>query len=256
MKVVILAGGYGTRLTEETEVRPKPMVEIGGMPILWHIMKHYAHYGHKEFFLCLGYKSEYIKRFFIDYMSLSGSISINLANGKVVHHNEHTEDWIVHCIETGIDTNTGGRILRLKPYLEGESFMLTYGDGVSSIDLNALEDFHSRHGKIASISAVRPPARFGDIEIEGDLVRTFAEKPQLGEGWINGGFMVMDSRVFDYIEGDDTNFEKVALERLARENQLGAYRHGGFWQCMDTLRDKRTLEQLYLGGNPPWMMWR
>jgi len=256
MKVVILAGGYGTRLTEETEVRPKPMVEIGGMPILWHIMKHFAHYGHREFYLCLGYKSEYIKRFFIDYMSLSGSLSINLANGKVVHHDEHVEDWTVHCIETGIDTNTGGRILRLKPYLEGESFMLTYGDGVSSIDLRALEEFHHKHGKLATISAVRPPARFGDIEIQGDMVRTFAEKPQLGEGWINGGFMVMNSRVFDYIENDNTNFEKIALERLARDNQLGAYRHDGFWQCMDTLRDKRTLEQLYLNGNPPWMMWR
>ncbi len=255
MKVVILAGGYGTRLSEETEVKPKPMVEVGDKPILWHIMKHYASFGHNEFYIALGYKSEYIKRFFMEFMALSGSMTVNLANGKHFKHEEQDENWTVHLIETGTDTNTGGRIKRMQPYLEGESFMLTYGDGVSSIDLDALEKFHKGHGKLATVSAVRPPARFGGLELDGDTVLTFAEKPQMGEGWINGGFMVLEPSIFNYIDGDAVNFEQVSLECMVKERQLMAYRHHGFWQCMDTLRDKRTLDALWTSGDAPWKLW-
>lgn len=252
MKVVILAGGFGTRLAEDTERIPKPMVEIGGRPILWHIMKHYAHYGFKEFFIALGYKGEVIKRYFLDYYTLNGSMTINLATGEVQSHQRECEDWIVHLMDTGLHTFTGGRVKRLEPWLKDETFMVTYGDGVSDINLQDLLKFHRSHGRIATVTAVRPPARFGGLIFDGDLVARFTEKPQIGEGWINGGFLVFEPGVFDYLKGDDTSLEADALERLAADGQLAAYKHDGFWQCMDTLRDVRLLESLWQSGNPPW----
>jgi glucose-1-phosphate cytidylyltransferase len=255
MKVVILAGGFGTRLAEETDRIPKPMVEIGGRPILWHIMKHYAHYGFKEFFIALGYKGEVIKRYFLDYYLINSNLTINLSNGDVQVHNKQGEDWIVHLVDTGLHTLTGGRVKRLEPWLKDETFMVTYGDGVSDIDLQDLLRFHRSHGKLATVTAVRPPARFGGLIFDGDLVAEFTEKPQIGEGWINGGFMVFEPGVFDYLEGDHTSLEADALERLAADRQLVAYRHDGFWQCMDTLRDVRLLESLWQSGKPPWKVW-
>ena len=255
MKIVILAGGFGTRLAEETEVKPKPMVEIGGRPILWHIMKHYSRYGFKELFIALGYKGEAIKRYFLDYYSLNGSMTIDLSSGNVETHNRECEDWIVHLIDTGLDTLTGGRVRRLEPYLKDETFMLTYGDGVADVDLNALLGFHRTRGRIATVTAVRPPARFGGLIFDGDSVAEFTEKPQIGEGWMNGGFMVLEPKVFDYLEGDHTRLEQDVLERLATERQLAAYRHEGFWQCMDTMRDVRLLQSLWESGKPPWKVW-
>lgn len=255
MQVVLLAGGLGTRLAEETEVKPKPMVEIGGRPILWHIMKHYAHYNFTEFLIALGYKGEVIKRYFLDYNSLSSSMTINLATGNVELQNKACEDWTVHLIDTGLPVLTGGRVKRLEKWLQGDSFMVTYGDGVSDINLQKLLHFHQSHGKIATVTAVRPPARFGGLIFDGDLVERFTEKPQAGEGWINGGFLVFESEVFKYIEGDNTSLESDVLEQLAADGQLAAYRHYSFWQCMDTLRDVRLLESLWQGGNPPWKVW-
>ena len=255
MKVVILAGGLGTRLAEETEVKPKPMVEIGGRPILWHIMKHYAHYGHKEFFIALGYKGEIIKRYFLDYYTLSGSMTIGLSSCKTQRHSRKCEDWIVHLMDTGVGTNTGGRIKQLETYLKNETFMATYGDGVSDIDLQNLLEFHCTHSCIATVTAVRPPSRFGGLIFDGDLVVNFTEKPQIGEGWINGGFFVFEPEIFQYLEGDHSNLEVDALERLAVHRQLASYRHEGFWQCMDTLRDKRLLERFWEKGQAPWKTW-
>jgi glucose-1-phosphate cytidylyltransferase len=255
MKVVILAGGLGTRLTEETEVRPKPMVEIGGRPILWHIMKHYAHYGFKEFFIALGYKGELIKRYFLDYYTLNGSMTINLSRGDVQMHSKECEDWIVHLIETGLHTTTGGRVKRLELWLKTGTFMVTYGDGVSDVDLYDLLRFHQSHGRLATVTAVRPPARFGGLIFDGDLVAEFKEKPQIGEGWINGGFLVFEPGMFDYLKGDNTSLEADALDQLAADGQLVAYRHDRFWQCMDTLRDVRLLESLWQGGRAPWKVW-
>lgn len=255
MKVVILAGGLGTRLAEETEVKPKPMVEIGGRPILWHIMKNYAHHGFKEFYIAVGYKGEEIKRYFLDYYNLSGSMTINFSSGEVEAYNKEFEDWVVHFIDTGPTTNTGGRLKRLEPFLKDESFMLTYGDGVSNVNFPALLSFHKAHGKIATVTAVRPPARFGGLVFDGDMVTTFTEKPQIGEGWINGGFMVFNPEVFQYIQGDQTSLEAGALESLAANHQLMAYRHDNFWQCMDTLRDKRLLESLWQEKRAPWKAW-
>jgi glucose-1-phosphate cytidylyltransferase len=255
MKAVILAGGLGTRLSEETVVKPKPMVEIGGHPILWHIMKHYAHHGLKEFYLALGYRGEVIKRFFMDYYSLGGSLSIDLAAGRVDKHDPECEDWLVHLKNTGQETNTGGRVKRLEPYLSDGTFMLTYGDGVCDVDLGELLKFHRRHGRIATVTAVRPPARFGGLVFDGDIVVEFTEKPQIGEGWINGGFFIFEPEIFNYLEGDDSSLEVDALERLASERQLAAYRHEQFWQCMDTLRDKRLLENLWQERRAPWKVW-
>ncbi len=252
MKTVILAGGLGTRLAEETDARPKPMVEIGGRPILWHIMKHYSFFGHKEFLVALGYKSEVIKRFFAEYAGLIGSLSIDLARGRVNPHEKPCEDWVVHLIETGLSTNTGGRLKRLEPWLGDGTFMLTYGDGLADVDIDRLLRFHRSHGKIATVTAVRPPARFGGLVFDGDLVAQFTEKPQAGEGWINGGFLVFEPAVFAYLDGDDTSLEADALERLAADRQLAAYRHDRFWQCMDTLRDKRQLDSLWQAGKAPW----
>jgi glucose-1-phosphate cytidylyltransferase len=255
MKVVILAGGMGTRLTEETELKPKPMVEIGGRPILWHIMKHYAHHGFKEFFIALGYRGEVVKRFFLDYCSLSGSMSVDLAQGVVNNRDSNCEDWLVHLKDTGNETNTGGRVKRLGPWLSDGTFMLTYGDGVSNVDLQKLLEFHRRHGRIATVTAVRPPSRFGGLIFDGDLVTEFTEKPQIGEGWINGGFMVFEPGVFDYIAGDEDSLETDALEKLALDKQLVAYRHEAFWQCMDTMREVRLLENLWRSNDAPWKVW-
>jgi glucose-1-phosphate cytidylyltransferase len=254
MKVVILAGGLGTRLAEETEVRPKPMVEIGGRPILWHIMKTYSHYGFQEFFVALGYKGELVKRFFLDYFTLNGSLTLQLASGQVQKHAVHCEDWTVHLMDTGSDTQTGGRLKRLQAHLQDGTFMLTYGDGVSNIDIRRLLHFHRAQGRIATVTAVRPPARFGGLVFDGDLAVDFSEKPQIGEGWINGGFFVFEPQVFDYLEGDQAIIESDALPRLAADRQLAAYRHEGFWQCMDTLREKRLLESLWQDSKP-WKVW-
>ncbi len=255
MKVALLAGGVGTRLAEETEVRPKPMVEIGGRPMLWHIMMHYAHYGHSDFFVALGYKGDVIKRYFADTASLGGSMSVNLRSGHITRLDRSAPDWNVALIDTGAPTLTGGRIKRLQPHIGNEPFMLTWGDGVSDVDLAALLKFHRSHGKLATVTAVRPTARFGHMEFEGDRVRAFTEKPQTAEGWINGAFFVLEPQVFDFIEGDAIQFEREPMEALARDGQLMAFKHTGFWQCMDTLRDKKLLQDLWDSGKPPWQIW-
>ncbi len=252
MNVVILAGGLGTRLAEETEVKPKPMVEVGEHPIVWHIMKSYARYGFTDFFLALGYKGEVVKRYFLDHYSLGGSLRVNLASGWVEDLEKETEPWVVNLMDTGQNTQTGGRIKRLESYLRGGTFMVTYGDGLCDVNIQKVLDFHRSHGKIATVTAVRPPARFGGLVFEGDFVREFSEKPQIGEGWINGGYFVFEPEIFDYIGGDDTLLELTPLERLAQESQLVAYRHEGFWQCMDTLREKKILENLWQSGQAPW----
>lgn len=254
MKVGILAGGFGSRLAEETEIRPKPMVEIGGYPILWHIMRHYAYYGFDKFVIGLGYKGEYIKKYFADYCALGGNVLVDFKNGSI-SGNRSTLDWEVSLIETGIRTNTGGRIKRLKPYLGKDTFMLTWGDGVSDIDLRKLLDFHRSHGKLATLTAVRPAARYGHLELNGRRVVRFSEKPQTAEGWINGAFFVLEPAVFDYIQGDDTQFEREPLENLARDGQLMAFLHDSFWQCMDTLREKYILQELWESGHAPWKVW-
>jgi glucose-1-phosphate cytidylyltransferase len=230
-------------------------VEIGGKPILWHIMKHYAHYGHKEFYVALGYKGEYIKRYFLDYLSLNGSMSIDLASGKIESRNRDSEDWVINLIDTGFDTPTGSRVQRLRPLLNNEPVMVTYGDGVCDIDLDALLKFHKSHGKLATVTAVRPPSRFGELLFDGDMVSKFTEKPQIHEGWINGGFLVLESGAFDYLNEKECSLEADALSRLSADRQLGAYKHQNFWQCMDTLRDKRLLENLWDTDRAPWKVW-
>ncbi|MBK7218157.1 MAG: glucose-1-phosphate cytidylyltransferase [Candidatus Promineofilum sp.] len=256
MKVGILAGGHGTRLAEETEIKPKPMVEIGGRPILWHIMMHYSCFGHNDFVIALGYKGEVIKRYMVDYCSLNSNLTINLKAGRVdLHDTEGIQDWTINLIDTGLHTMTGGRIKRLQPYMGDKTFMLTWGDGVSTVDLSRLLAFHRAHGRLITMTAVRPPARYGHMEFDGDRIREFTEKPQTAEGWINGAFFVAEPQVFDYIDGDDTQFEKEPLERLAAEGELMAYKHDGFWQCMDTRRDKFVLEKLWDSGEAPWKIW-
>jgi glucose-1-phosphate cytidylyltransferase len=255
MKVAILAGGVGTRLVEETEVKPKPMVEIGGRPILWHILRHYAHYGFKDFVIALGYKGEVIKKYLVDYASLNSNLTVRLGTGQVDVHGGSRPDWTVDLIDTGISTLTGGRIKRLKPYVGNETFMLTWGDGVSDVNLHELLKFHRAHGKLATLTAVRPPARFGHMVFKGDQVTEFLEKPQTMEGWINGAFFVCEPAVFDFIDGDETQWEKEPMERLAADGQLMAFRHTSFWQCMDTLRDKKLLEELWQKGDAPWKVW-
>lgn len=256
MKVAILAGGAGTRLAEETEVKPKPMVEIGGMPILLHIMKHYAHYGFEDFVVALGYKGEYIKKYFIDFCSLNGNLTVNLKTGQVDTRGGERPNWKVDLIETGAATLTGGRIKRLAPIIGNETFMLTWGDGVSDVNIKDLLAFHRAHGKLATMTAVRPPARYGHLEFDGNRVLEFTEKPQTAEGWINGAFFVLEPQVFEYIDGDQTMWEHAPLENLARDGQLMAFKHASFWQCMDTLRDKHVLERLWNTGNPPWKSWQ
>ena len=255
MKTIILAGGLGTRLAEETAIRPKPMVEIGGKPILWHIMNIYAAFGFKEFVLALGYKGEEIKKYFLNFYMLNNDLSIDLSNGHAEPHSGQQPHWKVHLVDTGNVTQTGGRIKRLQPLIGNESFMLTYGDGVANVDIQRLVAFHKSHGKLATVTAVRPPARFGKIVFDGDRVVEFTEKPQTSEGWINGGFFVLEPGVFDYIEGDETAWEREPLERLAADGQLMAYRHEGFWQPMDTLREKRLLNALWNKGEAPWKVW-
>jgi glucose-1-phosphate cytidylyltransferase len=256
MKVVILAGGLGTRLQEETSTRPKPMVEVGGRPMLWHIMHLYAAHGLKEFVLALGYKAEMVRSYFLSYHAVARDTTVQLVDGAVTTHGDAREDWTLHLIDTGLDTQTGGRLKRLKQWLGDEPFCLTYGDGVSDVDIGELIAFHKQHGKLATVTAVRPPARFGGLELVGDRVRAFAEKNQTSEGWINGGFFVLEPRVLDYIAADSTLWEREPLERLASEGQLCAFRHEGFWQPMDTLRDLRLLEALWASGKPPWKTWR
>jgi glucose-1-phosphate cytidylyltransferase len=251
--VVILCGGLGTRLSEETHIRPKPMVEIGGRPILWHIMKIYERHGLTNFTLALGYKGETIKDYFLSYHARLSDLTVSLKTGDVAYRNPTAEDWRISLVDTGDKSMTGGRLLRLKPHLQsGGTFLLTYGDGVSDIDITALLAFHRRHGRLATVTAVHPPARFGDLAIDGDRVTHFAEKPQTGQGWINGGFFVFEPGVFEYLENDSTILEKAPLERLAADGQLMAYQHTGYWQSMDTLRDKNILEELWATGNAPW----
>ncbi|MEM7795037.1 MAG: glucose-1-phosphate cytidylyltransferase [Cyanobacteria bacterium P01_C01_bin.118] len=255
MKVGILAGGLGTRLAEETETKPKPMVNIGGQPILWHIMRHYYHYNFQDFVIALGYKGEVIKKYMVDYCSLNSNLTINIRSGMVDMYGGYKPNWMVDLIETGLRTNTGGRIKRLIPYMGNETFMLTWGDGVSDLNLHDLLAFHRSHGKLATMTVVRPPARFGLPTLDGDQVVEFSEKPQTQEGWINGAFFVLEPQVYDYIDGDSTLWEKEPLERLAAEGQLMAYRYTGFWQCMDTLRDKKRLQRLWDSGQAPWKIW-
>jgi glucose-1-phosphate cytidylyltransferase len=254
-KIVLLAGGRGTRLSEETDVKPKPMVEIGDRPILWHIMKHYAAYGFREFYVALGYKGHLIKRYFVDEVQLAGDLTVNTGNGAVALRSARADDWTVHLCETGLETNTGGRVRRLAHYLRDATFMVTYGDGVSDVPLDKLLAFHKSHGKLGTVTAVRPPARFGGLVFEGDMIKEFIEKPQIGEGWINGGFLVFEPGIFDYLTDDSASLEVMLLERLARDRQLAAYRHEGFWQCMDTLRELRLLQNLWDEGRAPWRTW-
>lgn len=254
MKVVVLCGGLGTRLSEETQLRPKPMVEVGGRPILWHIMRIYERANLRDFVLALGYKGEFIKDYFLNYHPRQSDITVHLKSGAVEYSNPTVEDWSVSLVDTGAQTQTGGRLLRLKQRLAPHgTFMLTYGDGVSDVDLHALLKFHRSHGRLATVTAVRPPARFGDLRINEGRVDSFAEKPQTGEGWINGGFFVFEPAVFDYIANDETILERSPLEKLASDGQLMAYHHTGYWQSMDTLRDKNALEAIWASGNVPWL---
>ena len=256
MKTVLLAGGLGTRLSEETATIPKPMVEIGGRPILWHIMKLYAAHGFSEFVIALGYKGEVVKDYFLNFRARNADVSVRLATGEVRVHDAAHPDWIVHLVDTGGSTQTGGRLKKLAGRLSpGETFMMTYGDGVADVDLAALLAFHRAHGKLATVTAVRPPGRFGSITLDGDRVSAFAEKPQVGEGWINGGFFVLEPPVLELIPGDGTLWEMEPLETLAARGELVAFRHEGFWQPMDTLRDKRYLEKLWDSGHAPWKLW-
>jgi glucose-1-phosphate cytidylyltransferase len=252
VKVAILAGGLGSRLSEETTLKPKPMVEIGGQPILWHVMNGYAARGFKEFVIALGYKGEVIKSYFLNYRLHNASLTIQLKTGDVSVHGDPSHDWTVHLLDTGLDTQTGGRVKRIAQFIGPETFMLTYGDGVCDVDPGQLVEFHRAHGKLATVTAVRPPARFGNLQFEGHRVTDFEEKPQTSAGWINGGFFVLEPGAADYIETSETIWEREPLERLAKEGQLVAFRHPGFWQCMDTLRDVRLLESLWAEGRAPW----
>jgi glucose-1-phosphate cytidylyltransferase len=256
MKVAVLAGGMGTRLAEETDQRPKPMVEIGGRPILWHIMKYYSSFGMNEFVIALGYKKETIIKYFVDLHYYNSDLTVRTGDGSVTAHARSNEpDWTVHLVDTGPRTDTGGRIKRLGPYIADTTFMLTWCDGVSDVDLARLLAFHRSHGKLATVTTVRAPARFGYVEIDGERVRRFLEKPEDGDGWINGAFFVLEPQVLEYIEGDDTSWERGPMMRLAADGQLAAYRHDSFWQCMDTLREKRLLEELWNEGRAPWKTW-
>ncbi|HEY3375061.1 MAG TPA: glucose-1-phosphate cytidylyltransferase [Candidatus Aquicultor sp.] len=255
MKVIILAGGFGTRLAEESSIRPKPMVEIGGKPILWHIMNVYASYGFNDFLIACGYKGEVIKEYFHNFFFHNSDFGIDLSNGRYEIINPCCLDWKVGVIDTGLNTMTGGRLQRLKGLIGDTTFMLTYGDGLSNVNIKDLVAFHQAHGKLATITAVRPPARFGGLVLDDGKVQEFSEKPQTGEGWINGGFFVFEPGIFDYLSGDETILERDPLERLAADNQLMAFRHEGFWQPMDTLREKQLLETLWTSGNAPWKIW-
>ncbi|MEW6529064.1 MAG: glucose-1-phosphate cytidylyltransferase [Candidatus Micrarchaeota archaeon] len=255
MKVVILAGGFGTRLSEETVLKPKPMVEIGNMPILWHIMKIYSHYGFKEFVVCLGYKGYIIKEWFANYFLHNSDVTIDLKTNKIEIHQSNTEDWKITLVDTGINTQTGGRIKRIQRHVNG-TFMLTYGDGIADIDLNALLAFHKKYGKSATVTAVQPPGRYGMLNIENEVVRIFKEKPREDQTWANAGFFVLEPKIFDYIKGDNTIWEQEPLETLSKKGELYAYKHFGFWMPMDKLKDKNDLEQMWASGNAPWKIWQ
>jgi|TARA_B110000008_G_scaffold255209_1_gene271748 glucose-1-phosphate cytidylyltransferase len=252
MKVIILAGGFGTRLSEHTEVIPKPMVSVGGRPILWHIMNTYASFDHKDFYLALGYKAEVIKEYFLNYRSLNSDFTVNLLNGDIEPHVLEDIDWRVTMINTGLNSMTGGRLKRMKPFINNETFMLTYGDGVSNINIDSLVEFHKSHGKMVTVSAVHPNARFGELEIYKNQVISFEEKPQTKKGWINGGYFVIEPEFFDLIEGDQSMLEKEPLEKAAALGELMAFHHDGFWQCMDTKRDRDYLEDLWKNDNALW----
>ena len=255
MKAVILAGGLGTRLQEETTIKPKPMVEIGGHPILWHIMKVYSHFDINEFVIALGYKGEIIKNYFLNYHYYKNNISIDLKNGEVIVKHTNNEDWKIHLIDTGIDSGTGGRLLRLKSFLSNESFFMTYGDGLSDINMKEQLIFHKNSGKMATVTAVRPPARFGRLSINKNHVAGFQEKPQASEGWINGGFFILNPSIFDLLKNDEDAWEGYPMKSLSSSNELNAYQHLGFWQCMDTLRDVNYLNNLWNNGKAPWKVW-
>ncbi|MNR82122.1 Glucose-1-phosphate cytidylyltransferase [compost metagenome] len=256
MKVIILAGGLGTRLSEETELKPKPMVAIGGKPILWHIMKLYSSFGFNEFIICLGYKGYVIKEYFANYFLHMSNVTFDLANNRMEVHQNHAEPWKVTLVDTGLETMTGGRVKRIQEYVGNEPFMLTYGDGVADVDLRALVEFHTKSGLLCTVTAVQPPGRFGSLGLdEGGFVSSFQEKPAGDGAWINGGFFVMQPEVFDYIDDDSTILERDPLENLARDSQLSAFRHFGYWQPMDTLRDKNHLEDLWTKGKAPWKVW-
>lgn len=256
MKVVILAGGFGTRISEESHLKPKPMIGIGDKPILWHIMKEYSHYGFNEFVICLGYKGYVIKEFFADYFLHTSDVTFDLEKNEMIVHNNFSEPWKVTLVDTGLNTMTGGRVKRIQKYIGNETFMLTYGDGVSDVNIKELLDFHRENGKIATLTAINVDQKFGVLEInDNDEIEAFREKSQMDCSLINGGYMVLEPQVFDYIEGDSTVFEKAPLENLAKEGQLCAYKHNGFWKCMDTLRDKNQLEELWNSNNAPWKVW-
>ena len=250
MKVILLAGGFGTRLAEYTDIIPKPMVPVGGKPILWHIMQTYAHFGHKDFYVALGYKAEVIKEYFLNYRSLNSDFTVDLSSGEVRPHQTDPVDWKVTLVNTGDASMTGGRVKRMKSFIGNETFMLTYGDGLADIDLDALLAFHRSHGKMITVSAVRPAARFGELEMDGPRVASFQEKPQMHDGWINGGYFVVEPEFFDLIDGDSTLLEREPLEAATKAGELMAYQHEGFWQCMDTKRDHDLLESLWLKGAP------
>lgn len=252
MKVVILAGGFGTRLSENAEAIPKPMVPIGGRPILWHTMNTYANFGHKDFYLALGYKAELIKDYFLHYHNLNADFTVDLETGKTKTERNDVVDWKVSLVDTGLNTMTGGRVKRMQHSIDNEPFLLTYGDGVANIDINKLIEFHKSHNKMVTVTAVRPIARFGELSLDGDRVASFKEKPQTTEGWINGGFFVIQPEFFELIEDDSSILEKEPLEHVAKIGELMAYRHDGFWQCMDTKRDRDSLEGMVQSGNPPW----
>jgi glucose-1-phosphate cytidylyltransferase len=252
MKVIILAGGYGTRLSEYTENIPKPMITIGGKPILWHIMQRYANFGHNDFYIALGYKAELIKQYFLNYSSTNSDFTLDLSNGNINTHNLNGLNWKVTLVDTGKDSMTGGRVKRMQSYIGNEPFLLTYGDGLADLNIDELLDFHTNHGKMVTVTAVHPVARFGELEIDENIVKSFKEKPQLKKGWINGGFFVCQPDFFDLINNDSTILEKSPLETVANQNQLAAYKHEGFWQCMDTRRDKDLLEDLWSSGKATW----
>lgn len=255
MKVAILAGGLGTRLSEETKIKPKPLVEIGGRPILWHIMKHYAHFGHSEFIIALGYKGEIVKRWMHDYFNSKKGVLIKKGECDLLFDNSANGGWKVRLVDTGQTTLTGGRIKRLAPWLGNQAFMLTWCDAVADINLDQLLDFHRSHGRLATVTAVRPPPRFGRLTLDSNKVIQFKEKSPESEGWINGAFFVLETKVIDYIDGDSTQWEKEPMETLAQEGQLMAYKHHGFWKCMDTIHEKRQLEKMWHNGNSRWKLW-
>lgn len=256
MKVVLLAGGFGTRISEESYLKPKPMIEIGDMPILWHIMKIYSYYGYNDFIICCGYKAYLIKEYFANYYLRRCDITFDFSNeNQMITHDNHSEPWKITLVDTGLNTMTGGRIKRIQPYVGNEPFLLTYGDGVSDVNIGKLVDYHQSHGKIGTLTAVQPEGRFGVLQIDNDSIESFREKSKSDTGWINGGFMVLEPKIFDYIDGDTTVFEKDSLETLANQGELMAYKHDGFWQCMDTMRDKEKLESMWNNNEAKWKIW-